>query len=298
VPWIIWAIAEAVTDGGSSIWGKLGNLVPLIIILALVMLIAIQKIAGRKTGDNSALFASILLFTAILLTVGCELFYIRDVFNNRMNTVFRFYFQAWILFDIASAFAIYYLYRNWKTQRIAGKVARFCWWGLLGLLVACSLIYPVSAVFAKTSSFSASPTLDGTAWHRSIHAEEWEAISWMNKNIDGDPIIVTAPGGAYTDHGIVSEFTGLPTVLGWEGHEYVWRGTNRDYAGRREDIQQIYTSTNASLVQELLAKYDVSYVYVGRLETEMYGADAGAGLRAFMDVPFEINGVVIYEVKK
>ncbi|MEA1959012.1 MAG: DUF2298 domain-containing protein [Chloroflexota bacterium] len=297
-PWAIWAIATAATGGESSVWGKLWNLSPLLILLALIVFIVIRKAERGDKGERWPLYALLLFFTAVLLTVGCELFYIGDIFNNRMNTVFRFYFQAWVLFDIASAFAIYYLYRNWKPVRIAGRSARYIWWGLLAMLVACSLIYSVSAVFSKTNSFSVSPTLDGSAWHQSAHPEEWEAISWMNSNIDGAPVIVTAPGYSYTDHGIVSVFTGLPTVLGWESHEYVWRGSDSDYAGRRDDIEQIYTGIDPSLVQELLEEYDVTYVYVGRLEGEMYGEDAGRELRAYMDVPYEQGGVVIYQVKE
>jgi len=162
----------------------------------------------------------------------------------------------------------------------------------------CSLTYPVAATLSKTNVFFASPTLDGLAWHQSSHPEEWEAISWLNGNVDGAPVIVTAPGWAYTDHGIISECTGLPTILGWEGHEWVWRGSDRDYRGRREDIDQIYQGEDLDQVEALLEKYDVTFVYIGRLEREMYGADVGEKFADFMDVAFENEGVIIYRIKE
>ena len=215
-----------------------------------------------------------------------------------MNTVFRFYYQAWVLFAIASAFALYYLHRNWKVSRVAARLAKFGWWGLLILFVMCSLIYPVAATLSKTNAFSASPTLDGLAWLQSSHPEELEAITWLNNNVDGAPVIVESPGNAYTDHSRVSESTGLPTILGWEHHEWVWRGSNRDFAGRREDVDQIYRSEDLDQVETLLEKYDVTFVYIGRLEKEMYGADVGEKFADFMDVVFENEGVVIYKIRE
>ena len=297
-PWIIWAIVVLATGGASSVWGKLGHLAPLLIPLALTLLIIVRRIAGGNTDKRSAIFALLLFFTALMLTVGCEVFYIDDVFGNRMNTVFRFYYQAWVLFAIASAFALYYLHRNWKVSSVAARLAKFGWWGLLILFVICSLIYPIAATWSKTNAFSPSPTLDGLAWFKYSHPEELEAITWLNNNVDGAPVIVESPGNCYTDHSRVSTYTGLPTILGWEHHEWVWRGSNRDFAGRREDVDQIYQSEDLDQVETLLEKYGVIYIYIGRLEREMYGADVGEKFADFMDVVFENDGVTIYRIRE
>ncbi len=293
-PWVVWAIVVLATGGGSSVWGKLGHIAPLLIVLAIIMLIAIRKIARADTDERSVLFALLLFFAALLLTVGCELFYVRDVFGDRMNTVFRFYYQAWVLLSVASAFALYYLYRHWRVSRFATRLARFGWCGFLVILVIGSLIYPIAATWSKNDAFSRSPTLDGLGWLQSSHPEEWEAVSWLNSNVEGAPVIVEAPGSCYTEHGRVSVYTGLPTVLGWEHHEWVWRGSDRDYKGRREDVDQIYTSGDLDQVEALLEKYDVTYVYIGRLEREMYGTEVGEKFKNLMDVAFENEGVIIY----
>jgi YYY domain-containing protein len=298
--WIVWAIVVMATGGGVSIWGRLGHLIILLIPLALILFVIVRRIAGADTGNLGAVFTLLLFFAALLLTIGCEIFYVEDVFGNRMNTVFRFYYQSWVLFSIASAFSLYYILRSWKASRIGARLARFGWWGLLILLVLCSLIYPIAATLSKTNGFSTTPTLNGLAWHQSSHPEEWEAISWINSNVEGAPVIVEAPGGAYTDHSRVSTYTGLPTIIGWEHHEGVWRPgcSDCDLAGRKADVDRIYEFGDWDQVKALLEKYRVTYIYVGRLEREMYGAEVGEGFEDFMDVVFENDGVTIYKVRE
>lgn len=294
--WVVWAVAVAATGGGASVWAKLGHLLPLLILLALTLLLVVRRATATPVEERSVLFALLLFLTAVLLVVGCELFYLRDVFGNRMNTVFRFYFQAWILFAVASPFAVYYMQRKWRVSGVGARLGKLGWWVVLLVLVASSLAYSVAGIPSKTNGFSGEPTLDGLAWHQRDRPEEYEAVSWFNSEVDGAAVIVTAPGYAYTDHGIISECTGLPTVLGWEGHEWVWRASDVAYRGRRADIELVYTCSDSEQILALLDKYDVTYVYVGRLEREMYGEDAGEQLGSLMDVVFQNEGVTVYRV--
>jgi len=114
--------------------------------------------------------------------------------------------------------------------------------------------------------------------------------------VEGAPVIVEATGGFFTDYFRVSSRTGLPTILGCPGHEYVWRGS--DFPERQEDIDLIYESEDIDLVEELMAKYNVIYVYVGHLERVQYGDEVGEKFAAFMDVAFENEGVTIYKVRE
>ena len=41
---------------------------------------------------------------------------------------------------------------------------------------------------------------------------------------NGRPVVAEAVGGDYTDHARVSTFSGLPTLIGWVGHELQCRG--------------------------------------------------------------------------
>jgi len=297
VPWVVWAIVVEATGGGVSIGGKLWPLLFFLVILALVLIVAVSRLKRGDKDGRGVVFALYLFFAALLLIVGCELFHVDDVFGNRMNTVFRFYYQAWVFFSVASAFALYYVYRHWRAPALGVRLARYGWWGLVVLLVACSIIYSVAATWSKTEAFWKSPTVDGLAWLEGGHPEELAAINWLNANVPGAPVIVEIPGNCYTDESRVSASTGLPTILGWEHHEWVWRGSSRDFMGRRMDVDYIYTGEDLEKVEALLERYDVTYVYVGRLETSNYGAGLNERFGDFMDVVFEAPGnepVVIY----
>ena len=104
------------------------------------------------------------------------------------------------------------------------------------LMIAASLVYTLLAVPARAREQGVPWTLDGAAWLQQSYPEDAAAIAWLNDNIEGTSVIVEAPGDqhrAYVYEGRVSAFTGLPTVLGWGGHQLQWRG-NYDESGARE----------------------------------------------------------------
>ena len=116
--------------------------------------------------------------------------------------------------------------------------------------------------------------------------------------MQGAPVILEATGGSYSQYGRVSAQTGLPTVLGWGGHELQWRG-NYDEAGKREpDIDQIYNSFDPKLTLTLLDKYGISYVYVGSLERDKYSSAALAKFDRLLDVAYRHGAVTIYQRRR
>jgi YYY domain-containing protein len=295
--WAIWAIVVLVIGGG-HIWGKLGHLAPMLILLVLTLWVIVQKVRRTRVVAGSATFALLLLFTALLLTIGCELFYVEDSFFVRMNTFFRLYYAAWVLFALASAFGLYYLWRHWRTSTKFGRVVKASWWVFLVILVVAAFIYPVAATSNRTSAFGGSPTLDGLAFFERSNPSDMEAIAWLSSNVKGAPVIVEAVGGDYTTYGRVSGITGLPTILGWEQHEWIWRGSDRDLKGRRDDVNLIYVSSDLNQVKSLLEKYNVTFVYVGTLERASYGPDVGGSFESCMNVAFSNEGVTIFKVKE
>lgn len=241
-----------------------------------------------RVRDWSSPFVLLLVAMGFLLTYLCEYVYIRDVFGSRMNTIFKLYYQAWVLLAIASAYGAYYLSRRLK------GVARYLWTTGFLVLLVLSLIYPLAATRSKTSG--ASPTLDGMAYLAASHPDDYEAIQWLRVNVEGSPVILEAPGGSYTPFGRVSAHTGLPTLLGWGGHEHQWRGTYEEPSRREPDIETLYTSLDLKETERLLEGYDIEYVYLGPLEISKY--DLGAAMidkwAAIMDLVYQQGGVTIY----
>jgi len=206
-----------------------------------------------------------------------------------MNTVFKFYYQTWALWGVAGACAIGWLLEDsgvWMPFRIfTGAIT--------ALLAAAGLVYPFMAL--STVGDPAHPTLDGTAWVEQQSPDDYAAIQWLNQNVSDTPVILEAPGQSYRpDLSRVSAYTGLPTVLGWPGHELQWRGDYEE-AGRREpDVKTIYTTREAQEALTLMDKYAISYVYVGPAEQSLYPAYGLNKFETMLDVAFRQGSVTNY----
>ena len=85
--------------------------------------------------------------------------------------------------------------------------------------------------------------------------------------------MLEANGDSYTGYERVSAMTGLPTILGWYVHEWLWRNDVEDLNEKSADVQTIYTSADEGQVEALLEEYEVSYIFVGSKEREKYGQD-------------------------
>ena len=235
--------------------------------------------AARFTGEGaeaqpamstSALFALLLMVAGLLLTGSVEFIFLKDTFNTRMNTVFKFYYQGWVLLGLAAAYGLFYVAHSLRRAKGIGRVGLAAWGVAAVLLVGGGLSYTAAAAVSKANGFRGEPTLDGTRHVAPSRQSDYEAIQWLRQNATPGAVLLEAPGGSYTEYNWVSAHTGIPTVLGWGGHELQWRG-NYDEPGRREpDITAIYQGMDPARVRELLDKYDVDYVYVGQLERNKY----------------------------
>ena len=248
-----------------------------------------ERDAGER--DTATMFALLLLGVGIGLTFVVEYFYLVDTFNNRMNTIFKFYYQAWALIAVGSAYGVYYVLERSRS------VGRYIFAGGFALLLAAGLVYPVLAAPNRANFFAQKPTLDGIAYTSRVWAADYAATEWLKQNVkDPNAVILEANGGSYTEYGRVSAMTGIPTLLGWGGHELQWRG-NYDEAGRREpDIEKAYRSTDIAQVKAVLDKYRVTHVYVGHLEREKFKLSNPMVEKfgVFMDLIYDQGGVRIY----
>ncbi len=246
----------------------------ILLVLLIAGIAALGRIAlTRDEGVSNPsqrpalVFALLLALLGFILTFGVEFLYIRDTFESRMNTVFKLYYQAWLLLAIAATFGAYYI---WQAMRGVGRAV---WIGAFGVMFALSMIYPALAFPNRANYFEATettPTLDGWRWVERYYPDDYAAIDWTRVNVPRSATILEASGPQYSFYNRVSVATGIPTVLGWAGHELQWRG-NYDQAGPRErDVEQIYRTRDLDEARELLDKYNVSFVILGSLEREKY----------------------------
>jgi len=254
------------------------------------------EISARNDGGASraSLFALLLTSTALLLILGTEFFYVGDVFNNRMNTVFKLYYQAWLLLALAGGFALYYLASNWRITFESARTYRMAWGGAVGIVLLGAALYPLGGTWNRTDGdpLGGGPLLHGLA---NFPENERAGIAWLNERADGQQVVVAeAVGDDYTLASRISTATGIPTIIGWVGHENQWRGSAEPYAGRFEDVNTLYTTTDAAEAQQILEKYDVTYVYVGQLERQQYEGSGGLAKFEAMPVMFQAGEVTIY----
>ena len=245
----------------------------------------------RRPGPAEQ-FNLILLLMGLLLPLSVEFVFLRDNFGVRMNTIFKFYFQAWVLLALAAAFAVYYVGRSLSGAR------RLAWQGACALVILAGLVYPLLATLNKANNFSDPPTLDGIAWIQQAYPDDYAAILWLRANAPPEAVILEAPGdryAAYRYEGRVSALTGRPALLGWGGHQSQWRGNYDEPARREPDIERLYNGLDPQTTLTLLDKYDITYVYVGPLERQKYNPRGLAKFENLLDVAFSQGGVTIYQ---
>ena len=294
VPFLAWAFVH-LADGGSTgdIWGRLFHILPFIFLIAVAVYTALWL--ARWGGSIVQVFGLALAALGLLLIMGPELLFVDDVFDNRMNTVFKLYYQAWILLAASSGLAIYYWFS--LRESLAGwkRTLTTLWAGVFIVLLTGSIYYAPAAAASKGDLFRGDATLDGLTYTRPA---EYQAIRFVSRHVGEGSAILEAVGGGYTHFGRISSSTGVPTVLNWPGHEGQWRGSTEKFKGREQDVARIYQTLNAEEARILLDKYDVDYVYVGPRERQKYG-DKGLGkFSSFMDAVFALDDVAIYKLDR
>ena len=265
------------------LWGLPFALVLILLLAVLIKYLRAYRGPGRfreffRRVSLSDTFALILGICGIGLVLIPELIYVRDIYENgyaRSNTMFKLTYQAFILFGMAMAYAIVRLLL-WKGRKLARTLGAA---GLALVLLTCGYFgYSVKCWFGNVLDVSGYRCLDATAYLENVYPEDAAAIRWLNENVEGNPVVLEANGDSYSDYCRVSAMTGLPTVLGWYVHEWLWRGDTADLNEKSAEIQTIYTSGDREAVEELLEKYEVEYIFVGSCEREKYGENLNEDL--------------------
>jgi YYY domain-containing protein len=251
----------------------------------------ILKRHDRQSSDQEspAIFVVMMVVVGAALVLAPEYGYLKDVFATRMNTVFKFYYAAWLLWGIAAAYGVA-MYRPEQTGwRFAGRMA-------MVIVISLAALYPVFALITKLNNQSKARTLDGELFYSQYLPEVYEAAHWLEDQMPLG-VVAEAVGSSYQRTSVVSMMTGFPTVLGWEGHEVQWRGGGELQAGRSEAIRLLYQTRDADEARRVIETYGIDYVFVGTIELGQYAPVREEKFLTFMDLIFD-NGIVrIYMVR-
>ena len=256
----------------------------------------IRQFAGGSDNENRStshpidVFCSLMILIASALVIFPEFFYLRDLFGTRMNTIFKFYYQAWILFGVSAAYAVPELLNGFKSAAV-----RIVFAVVMIVMTATVMVYPYFCISGKWGSMSRKQTLtlDGSDFLRIGRENDWIGLQWLKNAEPG--IVLEKVGSSYGGDNIVSTFVGLPSVLGPMGHESQWRGGYDEMGSRNDDVKRIYETHSWETAKELIDLYEIRYVFVGSAEKSAYNIQDKKFDRNLTKV-FESGDCAIYQV--
>ena len=294
----------------------------LTVALTLTAWALVASLASEEYPERRAdLMALAMLAMALAIGIGVDLVRVEgDI--ARMNTLFKYYLVAWLLFAASGAYG---LWRGWTAAAACGRFVRNTLRGVAAGVVlaifAGTLVYPALATPVRIADrFNPlPPTLDGTAWMPAAvyHPPDWcaeqplepielkrdyEAIRWLQDNVSGTPVVLEGHGIQYCWNSRVAQYTGLPTILGWPWHQQQQRGDGEIVRRRARDVETMYSTPSHDRALELLERYRVSYIVVGALERGYYGERGIAKFDAMVEkgsltLAYGNDGTRVYRVR-
>jgi len=282
------------TFGGLLISAGLHRLRFGISLLTLVLLLVgglsylvsiLDKADGNDGPYHPVPFVLLMVLLGCVMVILPEFVYLHDVFGTRMNTVFKFYYQAWMLWSLAAGFAAVVLLRQ---GRAITKT-------LVALVILMGLLYPVLAFPTKTNQFQPVEgfNLDASAYLERYQPDEAAAIRWLSESPPG--VVAEAVGGQYSGYARVATHSGQAAVLGWPGHQGQWRGGYEEVGSREADIRTLYETPDWNQALEIIRRYDIDFIYIGSLELSTYALNPEK-FNQNLGVGFELGGVRVYVV--
>jgi YYY domain-containing protein len=258
-------------------------------------------------------FALLMIALALGITMGVEIVRQKDDIG-RMNTVFKFYMQAWVLFATAAAFGL----GSWAARSVRWSPdTRRLAWALAAVVFALCALYPPLAARAKVlDRFSAEDQphgLDGMAYMNNAQyvdnnrdmliSDDKAAIEWMLRNVPGSPVILEGNTPGYRWGNRFAIYTGLPAVMGWDWHERQQRSVvpGAVIDRRLNQVKEVYSTTDVARAEHLLDYHNVAYIIVGELERAYYSPEGLAKFdqmvaQGYLKQVYEQGSVRIYQV--
>lgn len=253
---------------------------PIICLIANLIVIIHYLIKNKQNNlmDNlrnlklSDIYILILGICALGLVILPEIIYLKDIYADefkRANTMFKLTYQAYIMFSLSSCYIIFkFIYEK-------GLAVKKVFAGILLSVLLTTFGYGINAIDTITTNKVSEDLSHSEYYIKENYSDDYEAIQWIKSNIDKDKIIVEHPSGSFSISSRISVFTANPTVLGWHGHEWVWRATE-DYEAPQEEtnrwkqIHTLYKSATVDYAKTLIDRYNISYIYIGNVEFEEY----------------------------
>jgi uncharacterized membrane protein len=301
----------------------------LAVVMVLVVAVAVSWLARTITRETPV---QLLLLGMLMLAlgIGAGVDFVtaeRDI--DRMNTVFKFYLNAWVLYSIVGSVGLWQL---WATGALRWRglgrwrFAKAPWFALLAILVLSTAIYPVLGTRARIADRfdnTLGLTLQGDAFQgvteyhdpgprnngqdpnaRYTLASDLDALQYLRDHIQGTPVFLEGVTSQYRWTPRVSLYVGLPVVVGWEWHQIQQRGGGgaepARVRARIADVERMYRTTNVGEFTRMIDEYAVEFVYLGPTE-RLYFDERGIAkfdelVGTLLEVYYANDEVTVYRV--
>ncbi len=214
----------------------------------LILVVPIYIILKAKLYIKDFIFYSIALtILSILLIV--EHVHLIDLFGNRMNTIFKSYYQVWILASIVFPVFIVRSFSNKRSLLF-----------LIVPLIAISLVQNISTFLDNTNNLSKEYSIDTSVEIERRYPGSNKVIEWIKLNTNRNDVIFSGVGDDYQLSSFFSIYTGRETPIGWPGHENQWRGNKLEINERKTDLIKLFNSKDINEIDEIIKKYNISYI--------------------------------------
>ena len=259
VGWLIAVITGALLVGlalTAAFTGVVGSTVPFVFALAVLLAAVGVGVLLRDRPDGAQLgFVLMLALVSLSLVVGLDFLRVEgDI--DRLNSIFKFYLQVWVMLGIASAYLLWRLFRTQRSFLARMPSVRQAWKVALAVLVLSAAVYPVLgtqdrlrdrfAGYVTPLTLNGVAFMEGTAYRDHSGdvidlAADYEGIRWLQQNVEGSPVVLEAVtpsyrwGGARVDVHGTAERHRVAMAPGAAARRLCLRG-GRAYPRRADDL--------------------------------------------------------------
>jgi YYY domain-containing protein len=269
-----------------------------VVFLSLLALRAAWRSLRAPEDDGAGVFAAFLVLLALGMIGGCEFVFFKDTYGQdlqRMNTIFKFYHQAWPLLAIGS---VVFVGRAWE----AGAGRRITFRAALTVLTVLAVMWPLNVAVSRFRQKDGPLSLDAHGPLVQRNAGDAAVIDWLMRNVPQGSVLLEASGDPYSEYARISSHTGIPTVLGWANHEGLWRATTKtedpEVADRQAQVKLFYTTRDPSVAYAIAQRYHVTHVILGDMERRTYGSNPATTEFSFLFPVFHSGGTTVYSVAR
>lgn len=273
---------------GAWFWGR-SVLALCLLPLGLAWLLLWRR--GR-TSDAGTLFVALLTVTGFAVLAGTQVVYLKDFLQGgnayRMNTVFKFFSQVWVIWGVAAAVALPRIWQGFVRWGERKWLLRGAWATIVMLLFAASFAYPIWGTPARLDMRFPGwrpeyGTLNGLDFMREGQFDwpdpsntlelryDWLAIQWLLENVRGNATIVESSQVAYYREAgsRIASMTGLSGVTGMHEGEQRY---GEDVGQRGALHREFWDTPDLGRMQQLFDELQVDLIYVGPLEQYLHPA--------------------------